>query len=196
MNAFVLLYVIAYRAQRTAAFNRYNLQPGEAVIGDCENCGMSERAYRTAKQVLQKFKFATFRATSKGTIARLINTGIFDVNLEVSDGQNDEWVTDRRRTPDEQATTTKKPKKKKNEKKGRKGLAGASSSSEDFEVPREEQLWEFMAEKDLNPDFVEAFLRERARNGWKAKGEPIRYWRKALLSFCEKLESDQRHNLR
>ena len=32
-NAFLLLYIIAYRAQRTNAFNQYNLKPGEALIG-------------------------------------------------------------------------------------------------------------------------------------------------------------------
>ena len=33
-NAFTLLYVIAFRAQRTATFNRYGLKPGQALVGD------------------------------------------------------------------------------------------------------------------------------------------------------------------
>ena len=92
-NAFLLLFVIALRAQRTTAFNRCNLKPGEAPIGDYSNCGMTEGEYRTAKKNLQQWRFATFRATNRGTIATLMDTRIFDVNLEQSDEQNDTRTT-------------------------------------------------------------------------------------------------------
>jgi len=42
-NAFTLASVIAWRAQRTNAFNLHGLEPGEALVGDCERYGMSPR---------------------------------------------------------------------------------------------------------------------------------------------------------
>ena len=35
-KAFLLLWQIAYRAQRTSSFNRYHLEVGEAFLGDYE----------------------------------------------------------------------------------------------------------------------------------------------------------------
>jgi hypothetical protein len=97
-NAFILLYIIAYRAQRTAAFNRYGLKPGEALIGDYVNCGMSQQNYRTAKQQLQKFNFATFKPTSRGTIAKLINTRVFDINAAEGNEHSNSQPTSSPRT--------------------------------------------------------------------------------------------------
>jgi hypothetical protein len=81
-NAFVLLTVIALRARRTAAFNTHNLAVGEALIGDHGNYGMSRQEYRTAKAKLKKWKFATIKTTSKGTIAKLLDNDIYDINAE------------------------------------------------------------------------------------------------------------------
>lgn len=98
-NAFVLLYVIAFRAQWKVGFNRHNLAREEALLGDHENYGMSERQYRTAKQKLQTYGFATFKTTNKGTVAKLANTAIFSVSTAANDGQNDSRPTSDRRLP-------------------------------------------------------------------------------------------------
>lgn len=118
-NAFLLLYVIAYRAQWKKTFNRYNLQQGEALIGDHENYGLSEREYRTAKKKLEKWQFATFKATNAGTIAMLIKTSVFSILNGGSDTLNDNHPTDKRRTGDGVPTTTNNVKKEKNEKEGK-----------------------------------------------------------------------------
>jgi hypothetical protein len=99
--AFALAYIIARRAVWREGFNRHNLKFGEAFLGDYKTCGMSERNYRTAKAQLAKWNFATFKATNKGTIARLTDTRLFKINPPKGDGQN----ADRRRTPDGQPTT-------------------------------------------------------------------------------------------
>ena len=65
--AWTLASVIAKRARWNDAFNHHNLAPGEAFIGDCKRCGMSEQQYRTAKNQLKKWKFATFKSTNRGT---------------------------------------------------------------------------------------------------------------------------------
>lgn len=115
-NAFLLLFQITFRAKRTDAFNRYNLAIGEALVGDFKNIGLTEGQYREAKKFLAKHHFATFKATNKGTIAKLINTDVFDPNLEVSNGQHNIPATNQRRTNNEPTTTNKNDKNDKNEK--------------------------------------------------------------------------------
>jgi hypothetical protein len=114
-NAFVLAYVIAYRARYRVGFNADGLEHGEAMLGDFENYGMSERQYRTAKAQLTKWHFATFKTTNKGTLGKLMDTRLFDPLNISGDGQNDSQPTVSRRTTDGQPTTNKK---EKNEKEG------------------------------------------------------------------------------
>jgi hypothetical protein len=99
--AFTLAYIIAARANWRAGFNRHNLEFGEAFLGDFESCGMSERNYRTAKELLARWGFATFKPTNRGTIAKLIDTRLFKINPPKGDGQN----ADGRRTGDGHPTT-------------------------------------------------------------------------------------------
>jgi len=79
--AFGLLAVIAFRARWRLAFSAEGLEIGEARVGDYENCGMTRREYRTRIARLVKWGFITVRPTRKGTIARLISTAVFDINL-------------------------------------------------------------------------------------------------------------------
>ena len=79
-NCFVLLSVIAYRARRSSSFNVHKLQTGEALIGDFENYGLTRQQYRTALEKLKKWDFVTTRATNKGTIAKLLDSSIYDIN--------------------------------------------------------------------------------------------------------------------
>jgi len=83
-NAFNLLCVIAQRAKRVESFDNNGLKIGEALIGDFKNYGLTEQEYRTAKKQLKSFKLITDKVTPKGTIAKLLNSAIFDIN--VSDG--------------------------------------------------------------------------------------------------------------
>lgn len=112
-NAFVLLYLIAYRARWSDSFDRHNLQRGQAFIGGKENIGLTEREYRTAKTQLQMWKFATFKATNKGTIATLMNTSVFSIFNDYNDEQNDNPKTDERQSSDKRATTNNKSKERK-----------------------------------------------------------------------------------
>jgi hypothetical protein len=101
-NEFLLLTIISYRARRSDSFNGEGLQPGEAVIGDFRNYGLTERQYRTAKQRLEKWRFSTFRATNKGTIAKLTDSRVWDINMNEGDGQ----ATGKRQKNDRQTTDT------------------------------------------------------------------------------------------
>jgi hypothetical protein len=114
--AFVLLALIAFRAQRTAKFNRHNLEPGEAFIGDHKACGLTQQEYRTAKSKLAEWGFATFKSTNKGTVAKLIDTRVFDINAETINKQVNSPSTSQQQTGNKPATTTKNGKNEKNAK--------------------------------------------------------------------------------
>lgn len=102
-ETFILLVIISMRARRPGELSLDGLEIGEALVGDYYNYGLTERSYRTTKTLLTKMKIATFRATNKGTIAKLLDTSILDPNF--SEATNE--TTGKRRTNDEQATTNK-----------------------------------------------------------------------------------------
>ena len=114
-NEWVLLTVIARRASRNGS-KILGLKPCEALIGDYKNYGMSEQNYRTAKKNLAAWGFVTFRATNRGTIAKLINSDIYDINAEQPNEPHNGQPTDSQRTGNEQVTTNKNNKKVKNKK--------------------------------------------------------------------------------
>ncbi len=80
-NEFLLLSLIALRARRTDDVDFTGLKVGQAMIGDYKNCGLTEQRYRSAKTNVQAWGLATFKGTSKGTIATLMNSDIFDINI-------------------------------------------------------------------------------------------------------------------
>jgi len=80
--ALVLAAVIALRARFRPGVSLKGLHPGEAFIGDHEKYGMTRQQYRTAIAFLKKHGFATIKSTTKGTIATLIGTRLFDVLSE------------------------------------------------------------------------------------------------------------------
>ena len=100
-NAFLLLCQIARRARLTPC-PVTGLQIGQAYIGDYRQAGIkSERQYRTAKNTLKMRGFSTFKTTNKGTIATLLEQGIFSLSpVEATDKP-----TGKRQASDRQATT-------------------------------------------------------------------------------------------
>src|SRR5262249_26375718 len=76
--AFALLAQIAIRARWRTAFSSDGLELGEARIGDHESVGMTRAQHRTRVNRLKRWQLITIRTTSKGTIAKLISTLVFD----------------------------------------------------------------------------------------------------------------------
>ncbi len=105
--AFILAYIIAFRGQYNPGFNKHGLALGEALLGDFKNYGMTQQQYRTAKRQLAKWQFATFRATSKGSVGRLIDSRVFSIFRLASNKQNNEQLTSKQRAANERLTTTK-----------------------------------------------------------------------------------------
>jgi len=116
MPASHLLKIIAKRAKRTDGFNIHNLKPNEAFLGDYQEYGMSRRQYRTAKDKLEKWGFATFKTTSKGTVATLVDTSIYDINSESIGQQNDTQEANKRPTIGQRQATNNNDKNVNNEK--------------------------------------------------------------------------------
>ena len=92
--AYVLATMIAHRARWRDGFNHHCLQIGEAFLGDHKDYGMSRQQYRTAMRQLQEWGFATFRATPRGTIAKLTDTRLYITSdIEINPPANQQPTT-------------------------------------------------------------------------------------------------------
>ena len=112
-NAFLLAYIIAYRARWSLdSFNPLGLDLGEAAI-DYERWGLSEQEFKTARKKLEAWKFATFRATSRGTIGKLTDTRLFSLCASEGNEPANDQATSSQRAANEQATTNEERKSSK-----------------------------------------------------------------------------------
>jgi hypothetical protein len=83
-NAFALATLIALRANRRGAdFSAFNLEPGEALIGDYESCGLTRGQYRWAKLILERGQFATFKKPSNDH-QTTTNKNIKEINININ----------------------------------------------------------------------------------------------------------------
>lgn len=119
-KAFSLLAQIALKAKRNTLLSVLGLKYGEALITDPQLCGLTQQEYRTAKKQLAEFNLVSFRATNRGTVAKLMNSSIFEL---VPDWAN------KQATNRQQAANKRKPAKGKRFKfrrtpKKQTGLAG------------------------------------------------------------------------
>jgi len=83
-NANHLLNVIAFRASRNGN-PVLGVKPGEAFIGDYIKMELTHKEYRTATSNLVKWGYITITTTNKGTIAKLCNSDVYNINSELSD---------------------------------------------------------------------------------------------------------------
>ena len=103
-----VINVIARRARRTPdPLN--GLQIGECFVGH-KGLGLSEQQYRTVKKNLQKWGLVEFkkaeRVTDRGTVAKLLNSDIYDINEDDPNGRptEDQRKTNGRVTEDQRQT--------------------------------------------------------------------------------------------
>lgn len=111
-SAFLLLSLIAIRARwKDCPVTR--LRAGQAQIGDFRAAGLpTEGVYRQAKKVLLEMGFATFSGTSKGTIATITDSTIYDIFPEGDNDQNNGPTTNEQRANNGPTTTNKTDRKK------------------------------------------------------------------------------------
>ena len=102
-----LFSLIAHRAKISNIPSPYGLEIGEALIGDYASCGLTRQKYRTALKNLKKWKFITTRITNKGTIAKIINSDIWDLNLNIINHQPNQSLTINQPSTNQSLTTNK-----------------------------------------------------------------------------------------
>lgn len=182
-NAFRLAYLIAWRARYSDGFNRHGLGTGEALLGDWCNYGMTEQEYRTSKRQLAKWKFATFRLTPKGTVARLVDSRLFEVTPSTANTLSNTQLTPEQHPANTQLTPTVRKKE---------GIQGNNGQSVGAERPVELPTG-FPATVDeakmaalfagVPEDFAGlTWNKAMSRAGRDAKGQPIRSWRHYLAT--------------
>lgn len=100
-RAFKLVVFIALEAVRKKSkFSDGKLEIGQAFISGCSDLGWSDQVYRDVKHRVEfKYKLATFKGTSKGTIATLITSDVCDINIQHEERSKE-------RAENEQGTST------------------------------------------------------------------------------------------
>ncbi len=111
-SAFCLLTLIATRARWHSEDLFDGLDIGEALIGDYEAYGATEMIYRTDKIFLEKNGLITIRTTNKGTIAKIVDTSIFNINAQDETTK----LSTTQRSDNEQITTNNNDNKDNNDK--------------------------------------------------------------------------------
>lgn len=99
-----LANIIATRARRSDC-PITGLKTGQCYLGDLRTIGITQKQYRTAKNVLAKGNLAVFKGTSKGTIATLVSIDVWDINVTTEGQAKGEQV-------DKQGATNKELKNK------------------------------------------------------------------------------------
>jgi len=168
-----LLYIIAHRARRTRCMIK-NIEVGEALVGDHVIYGMTRQQYRTALKNLIKWKYLTIRTTKKGTIAKLIDTSTYDINIENDNHQPNHQpnhqVTISQPSGNHQVTTNKNVKNGKNVN---------TKENKRFAPPPLEEIIKYFIEQD-GQDAVNqgnTFFDHFTANGWKVGGKtPMKDW--------------------
>lgn len=165
-GAFFLHYIIAQRARVTPGFNQHGLEPGQALLGDFEEFGLTEAEYRTAKKILEACGFVTFKSTTRGTIATLTDKAIFAIRPESNDGPNDGRPTIKQRTDDERMTTNKNEENERKE-EGNSTTLGVRSTPGLLAGAKKPPGRKFISELKTQLDIAEHQYQEfKERNGF------------------------------
>jgi len=199
-KAFVLAYIIAYRARWRGGFNVRSLGPGEALLGDYEACGFTRREYRTAVDNLRAWGFATFRTTNRGTIAKLIDTRLFSVLSEPNDQPNGQQgankrpaegqqPTNRRPSSDHQRATNIEGIERIEGLEGVEGIEKKAAARRGvFSKPGMAELKLQAAKIGLPDSEAEKFFNYYESNGWKVGRNPMRSWQAAMVNWRKNWE--------
>lgn len=114
-TAIALLNLVAYQARRTPN-EILGLEIGETLIANHESYGVTRQTYRTDKEILEKFNFVTTKVTNRGTIIKLIDNTIFDINIDEGNQQTNHQLTISQPSANHQLTTLDDLKNDKNDK--------------------------------------------------------------------------------
>ncbi len=186
-----VLNVIARRARRTPdALN--GLQVGECFVGH-KGLGLSEQQYRTVKKNLQKWGLVEFkkaeRVTDRGTVAKLLNSDIYDINEEDPNGRptEDQRKGNGRVTEGQRQTKNVIMEEGKNDKKKTVRVR--------FIPPQQNDVFDYMIEKGVNRERAstesEKYFNFYETNGWMAGKNPMRKWKSSVSGWIGRMNDGQ-----
>jgi hypothetical protein len=92
-KTFILLTVIALRARYSESQSYDGLHPGEALLGDYKEYGLTRQQYRTGLKQLEKWGFLTIKTTTKGTIVTLLENPIYQYDYKLSNHPPSQQLT-------------------------------------------------------------------------------------------------------
>ena len=188
-TAFVLLAVIADRARKVPLDIDDGLQVGEAFIGDYTQYSATPQSYRTDKKYLERLKIATFKSTNRGTIAKIVNSSIFNISREALTNR----LTDNQQADNMQLTTKQEERNQIKE----KGVSQATEKNAFFQniatkstqslsqSLNKEDYWDLHAPRIAEEMEIESgsikYL--NAEEDWVKKGKTIN--EKSIRAFLE-----------
>jgi hypothetical protein len=204
-DAYVLAMVIAHRARWKEGYNQHGLGVGEAFIGDPKKYGMTRQSERTARKYLERGGFATFRATNKGTIAKLTDTRLFDVSPAITNQQGNQPATNRQPATSQQPTTNEEGKTGKTGNTDSDCVHGAEAliAQEDadlilppqnrsrdnkFRPPEIEEVKLQAVKIELSEAEAIKFYDYQMSSGWMVGTKPMRSWHHALNTWKHNAE--------
>jgi len=177
-TAFVLLATIAERARRTDS-TIGGLTAGEALVGDYKSYGVSRQNYRSDLKFLEKSKILTIKVTNKGTIAKLIDDSIFDINIDEGNQQTNHQVTINQPSSNHQVTTNNNVKKDKNDKNVKKEIKRRVF----FKKPSIEDVEQYFTELNCSGQ-GEKFFDFYESKGWLIGNAKMKDWRPAVRNWA------------
>jgi len=186
-KVFMLLVQIAYRAKRTDDFNIHGLEVGEALIGDYQSIGLTRGQYRAAiKRATKYHQISTIRTTNAGTVVKLINSDIFDINVSTQQptpqpSNNHPTTTNKKYKNDKNIKHTNLSKLSIEPTKSTKKIKVAFPS--DFELT--ESLIQFAITNQINPKKINSFF-ELFRDKAQANNYKYSNWCSAFRNFVRK----------
>jgi hypothetical protein len=198
-GAFVLLTIIAKRANFTGSVNDKGLQPFEAFVGDLSKYGLSRGCTRGATRWLKNRGLITTRKTSDLTsrngrsiiVAKLLTQEVYDLSNNANSGLDNQSANHTDKKSANHTLTSRKP--------------VTNHKQEDFNKRAEKKIEKektttARARDDFFPSFS-IWLAEAKRIGWTGedpknvwkqfessgwvdqKGKPIRSWKAIMPGF-------------
>jgi hypothetical protein len=193
-NCFLLAAIIALRARYNPDYDLHGLAIGEALIGDFKEYGLTEQKYRTAKKKLESLGFATFKSTSKGTIAKLLDASIFVPHNLPTNGQNNGQLTDKQRTANGRLTTNREGKKGRRLIKEEKDLSRSaleSGKASEAKPSQAEEIYELYPRKIGKLDAIRKIAKAIKDHGFELIADKTKQFAQAWantsaeeIQFC------------
>ena len=153
-NANHLLCIIAFRASRKGN-PVLGVKPGEAFIGDFKKMELSHQEYRSAVANLVKWGYITITTTNKGTIAKLCNSDVYDINSDLFN----KLTTSQQQTSNKQTTTINNERKKEEKKNTKSDFLDKIPKGKSKDEIRESLLRSF-GEEDVHIENIIQFYKK------------------------------------